>query len=75
MGEWHKVGERKKTPCDECQVGWGAFSSRTNKKGELETKSDSCSETCQLWKDFCKRDLVIEVVTARKDALLELAKY
>ena len=73
MGDWHKV-EKHWSPCDGCQVGWGAMSSEI-RNGELWTKSDDCHEECERYNDWVAGDLIHKIVTERHDALMELAKH
>jgi len=51
MGEWHKVGKKPWSPCDDCQAGYCSYSSKFE-DGEWWVKTDDCHETCQRYKDW-----------------------
>ncbi|KKK87134.1 hypothetical protein LCGC14_2756300, partial [marine sediment metagenome] len=65
MGEWQKtVGPDPRYPCTNCQSGSSSISSRIDPvTGELWSKSDGCSETCER----------LRAVNEPPDELLELA--
>ena len=54
MGEWQKtVGPDPRYPCTNCQSGSSSISSRIDPvTGELWSKSDGCSETCERLREF-----------------------
>lgn len=53
MSEWHKY-EVAGFPCMGCQFGYSNISSEM-RSGELWVKSDDCSETCLLLKNWRRR--------------------
>ena len=67
MGEWYKVKPPDhNNPCANCQVGWSSYQSRTNENGELETKTDSCSETCERFREYYKSEHSRKTLASRE---------
>lgn len=73
MGEWHKVKPKAWSPCDGCEVGHSAYSSKIV-DGKMWIKANHCQETCQRYKDWLNGELIHNIVAERHDALLELGK-